>query len=285
MDKSWLNIKNRWDIRYIEGIDNFLGWAYSQPNVSTMIRCPCKGCRNTVFKARIQVRRDLLGKGFWESYKVWDLHGEVLVRVENSNAANNDEVNDENFEEDNIPEMIHDAFVYTNMEDMNSLPRDNEEPNGHARKFYKLLEDAETEIYPGCKKVSKLSFVVRLLHLKCLNHWSNKSVDALLSFFKEVLPEGSFVPNSFYEAKKVLRDLGLGYNKIDACENDCILYWREYANAESCPKCSKPRWNSKENGGKKVAHKVLRHFQTKTTEIVHGKRDIKKDEMAQRGMY
>lgn len=113
--------------------------------------------------------------------------------------------------------MIYDAFGYTNMEDMNSLPRDNEEPNVHARKFYKLLEDAEIEIYPGCKKVLKLSFVVRLLHLKCLNHWSNKSANALLSFFKE----GSFVQNYFYEVKKVLQDLGLGYKKIDACENDC----------------------------------------------------------------
>nr|XP_016479230.1 PREDICTED: uncharacterized protein LOC107800549 isoform X1 [Nicotiana tabacum]XP_016479237.1 PREDICTED: uncharacterized protein LOC107800549 isoform X1 [Nicotiana tabacum]XP_016479240.1 PREDICTED: uncharacterized protein LOC107800549 isoform X1 [Nicotiana tabacum]XP_016479244.1 PREDICTED: uncharacterized protein LOC107800549 isoform X1 [Nicotiana tabacum]XP_016479251.1 PREDICTED: uncharacterized protein LOC107800549 isoform X1 [Nicotiana tabacum] len=88
-------------------------------------------------------------------------------------------------------------------------------------------------------------------------------MDALLKFFKEVLREGSFVPNSFYEAKKVLQDLGLGYTKIDACENDCILYWREYANAESCPKCSKSRWKSKDTGGKKVAHKVLRHFPIK----------------------
>ncbi|OIT30114.1 hypothetical protein A4A49_52953 [Nicotiana attenuata] len=217
MDKNWLNIKNRCDIRYIEGIDDFLDWAYSQPNMSIMIRWPCKG----------------------------HLQGEVLVRVENSNVTNNDEVKDENVEEDNIPEMIHDVFGYMNKEDMNSLSRDNEEPNVHARKFYKLVEDVETEIYPGCKKVS-----------------NNKSVDALLIFFNEILLEGSFVPNSFYEAKKVLRDLGLGYNKINAHENDSILYWHEYANAESCHKCSKPRWN---------------------TEILYGKRDNKEDEMAQRG--
>ncbi|XP_019255076.1 PREDICTED: uncharacterized protein LOC109233657 [Nicotiana attenuata] len=88
-------------------------------------------------------------------------------------------------------------------------------------------------------------------------------MDDLLSFFKEVLPVESFVPNSFYEAKKVLRDLGLGYTKIDACQNDCILYWREHAYAQSCPECGESRWKSKENGGKKVAHKVLRHFPIK----------------------
>ncbi|KAK6784257.1 hypothetical protein RDI58_017711 [Solanum bulbocastanum] len=62
-------------------------------------------------------------------------------------------------------------------------------------------------------------------------------MDELLSFFKEVLPEESFVPSSFCEAKKFLHDLGLGYTKIDACQNDCILYWRDYANDQLCPKC------------------------------------------------
>ncbi|XP_075084162.1 uncharacterized protein LOC142167856 [Nicotiana tabacum] len=244
MDKSWLNIRNRVDQRYRDGVDNFLNWAFSQPTVSTMIRCPCKGCMNTEFKLRVGVRGDLLRKDFWDSYKVWDLHGEVSVRVETSSVVvSDDETENDSIEEDNI--------------------KYNEEPNIHATKFYELLEDAETELYPGCKKVLKLSFVVKLLHLKCLNHWSNKSMDALLSFFKEVLPEESFVANSFYEAKKVLCDLSLGYTKIDACRNDCILYWRDYADIQACPKCGKSRWKSEEHGGKKVAHKILRHFSIK----------------------
>ncbi|XP_016507785.2 uncharacterized protein LOC107825437 [Nicotiana tabacum] len=263
MDKSWLNIRNRVDQRYRDGVDNFLNWAFSQPTVSTMIRCPCKGCMNTEFKLRVGVRGDLLRKGFWGSYKVWDLHGEVSVRVETSSVVVSDDgAEDDSIEEDNISEMIHDACGYTNVEDNNNS-EDNEEPNIHATKFYELLEDAETELYPGCEKVSKLSFVVKLLHLKCLNRWSNKSMDALLSFFKEVLPDGSFVPNSFYEAKKVLCDLGLGYTKIDACRNDCILYWRDYADIQACPKCGKSRWKSEGHGGKKVAHKILRHFPIK----------------------
>ncbi|XP_070044168.1 uncharacterized protein [Nicotiana tomentosiformis] len=160
--------------------------------------------------------------------------------------------------------MIHDACGYTNVKDNNSNNSvDNEKPNVHATKFYKLLEDAETELYPGCKKVSKLSFVVKLLHLKCLNHWRNIWMDALLRFFREVIPEGSFVPIFFYEAKKVFCDLGLGYTKIDACQKDCILYWRDYTDVQACPKCGKSRWKSKEHGVKKVAHKILPHFSIK----------------------
>ena len=78
-----------------------------------------------------------------------------------------------------------------------------------------------------------------------------------------MLPEGSFVPKSFYEAKKVLSDLGLGYTKIDACKNDCILYWRDNDNDQSCSKCGESRWKSVERKGKKVAHKVLGHFAIK----------------------
>ena len=119
---------------------------------------------------------------------MWYLHGQVLLRDENSNVSSPDEVED-NSDEDDIIEMIHDACGRTTMEDNNTESENNEEPNFHAGNFYKLLEDDEKELYPGCKKVSKLSFVVKLLHLKCLNQWRNKSMDALLSFFKEVLPK------------------------------------------------------------------------------------------------
>ena len=216
-----------------------------------------------MFKLKIDVRGELLKKGFWDSYKVWDLHGEVLARVENSKVTRRDEVEYDSNEDDDITEIIHDTCAYTNVENNTNSSEGNEEPNINATKFYILLKDAQTELYPGCTKVSKLSFIVKLLHLKHLNHWSNKSMDELLCFFKEVLLDGAFVPTFFYEAKKVLCDLGLGYTKIDACQNDCILYWNDYSNAQSCPKCGKSRWKSQEHKGKKVSHKVLRHFPIK----------------------
>lgn len=106
-------------------------------------------------------------------------------------------------------------------------------------------------------------------------------MDELLRFFKEVLPEESIIPNFFYEAKKVLQDLGLGYTKIDACQKDCILYWHEYKCAKLYPKFGKSRWKLEEHKGKKVAHTFFN--QTKASKIVHGKRDSKEDEVAQGG--
>lgn len=40
------------------------------------------------------------------------------------------------------------------------------------------------------------------------------------------------MPNSFYDTKKAILGLGLGYEKIHACPNDCILNWRDLANVE-----------------------------------------------------
>uniref|UniRef100_A0A0E0PYI0 Transposase-associated domain-containing protein n=1 Tax=Oryza rufipogon TaxID=4529 RepID=A0A0E0PYI0_ORYRU len=53
---------------------------------------------------------------------------------------------------------------------------------------------------------------------------------------KEAFPEGAALPKNFYEAKKTVKSLGLGYINIHACENDCILFWKQYENYTSCPK-------------------------------------------------
>ena len=35
-------------------------------------------------------------------------------------------------------------------------------------RFQNILQDSDQELYPGCTKFSKLSFILRLFHLKCL---------------------------------------------------------------------------------------------------------------------
>ncbi|KAL0558956.1 hypothetical protein IC582_003545 [Cucumis melo] len=70
----------------------------------------------------------------------------------------------------------------------------------------------------------------------------------------------STIPSSFYEAKRKLRDLGLGYETIHACKYDCVLYWKEFADLQHCPTCGEARYKVNDNRGKKIPHKVLRHF-------------------------
>ncbi|KAL8107028.1 hypothetical protein AgCh_023727 [Apium graveolens] len=52
---------------------------------------------------------------------------------------------------------------------MLNLTYTNREPNLDARKFYRLVEDGNKLLYHGSKKFSRLSFLVRMYHWKCLN--------------------------------------------------------------------------------------------------------------------
>jgi hypothetical protein len=89
-----------------------------------------------------------------------------------------------------------------------------------------------------------------------------------MSLIKEALPKGEVLPKNFYEVKKFVKAIGIGYECIDACMNDCILFRGKYANAKSCPVCKSSRWKSVKCGddGRRVHRvpaKVIRHFPLK----------------------
>ncbi|TYK11884.1 uncharacterized protein E5676_scaffold177G00390 [Cucumis melo var. makuwa] len=84
---------------------------------------------------------------------------------------------------------------------------------------------------------------VGLMHVKVLNGWSNKSFDMLLELLRAAFPMcNSTIPSSFYEAKRKLRDLGLGYETIHACKYDCVFYWKEFADLQHCSTCGEARY-------------------------------------------
>ena len=142
--------------------------------------------------------------------------------------------------------------------DIEDLP-DSLEMND-VRRFDKLLDDAQRPLYVGCE-YTVLSFVIKMLHVKVYNKWSNVSFDMVMNVLKDVLPKcDEIVPWTLYEAKKFLRDLGLGYESIHACKYDCTLFWKEHANLENCPRCQEPRYKVNDGNGKKIAHKILRYF-------------------------
>jgi len=110
--------------------------------------------------------------------------------------------------------------------------------------------------------------LIRLLHIKLLREWTDRSFDLLLDLLNNALPEGSILPRNFHESKKLVKSIGLGYISIHACENDYILYWKDHNTSISCPKCKVSQWKSvrKSLDGKhvyKVPKKVLRYFPIK----------------------
>ena len=121
-----------------------------------------------------------------------------------------------------------------------------------------MSEEAEKLIYPGLN-ITKLSFLVTMYNLKVRNGWSDNGFSQLLSLLGDVLPKDNNIPNSMYEAKKILWVLSMEYEKIHTCPNDCILYWKEFVDARKCAVCETSRWkkNSKGEGKKRILTKVL----------------------------
>ncbi|XP_056698659.1 uncharacterized protein [Spinacia oleracea] len=138
-----------------------------------------------------------------------------------------------------------------------------------------LVEDMKAELYPGCTTYKRLEFIISLLHNKVSNKWTDKSFSMLLKSLHRAFNYDKHFPANAHQEKKYTRALGLDYVKIDACVNHCILYRKEFANEEKCPKCLAPIWKEKVvHGGDeysddedvdvqkatRVPQLILRHF-------------------------
>jgi hypothetical protein len=121
-----------------------------------------------------------------------------------------------------------------------------------------VMREAKRQLYPGCTKFSRFSFVVRLLHMKSLYRISNSAFSAHMKLLVEAFPEFNTLPKSYDEAKSILKELGLGYESIHVCYNNCVLFRKKYAKDDNCPVCGLSRWKDAER--KKIPQKVLRHF-------------------------
>ncbi|XP_052177584.1 uncharacterized protein LOC127791645 [Diospyros lotus] len=254
LNKSWINISNRLDPRYEQGIQEFIQFAYRHKSPEASIYCPCIKCVNRYFHKRDVVEEHLILNGFDTNYIIWTVHGELYVPHHSREEFQDQECNIG----DDMVGMIHDAH---------GVPINNVGSSEEATRFYELLEKAETELWPGCKNFTTLSFIVRLQHLKVLGGLSDKIFDMLLELLNEAFPEGVSLPRSYREAKKLSEDLGFKYYKYDACPNNCMLFWKDASKLDRCTFCGESRYKEYEvhvdddiTKMKKVASKQVRHF-------------------------
>ncbi|XP_060183139.1 uncharacterized protein LOC132613104 [Lycium barbarum] len=264
MDTTWMRCEDRLSDTYVNGVDSFLEFAFKHSELEGAIPCPCKKCNNVFHWPRGEVRDHLIINGIVKGYTRWLYHGEFAPKEKNTNS----EVRPEKVRKergDDIFEMIYDAAGPEIIDDSSGKFQhgDASEPTS---KNFKLLEDAAQQLYPGCETFSKLSLIVELFQIKCLFGISDKATDSILKLIKRALPSGEILPETFYGAKQLIRNLGLRYEKIHACENDCMLFWKHNAKAESCSVCGESRWKSvegpKTNGSAqgKTKNKIPRKF-------------------------
>ncbi|XP_048427890.1 uncharacterized protein LOC103955232 [Pyrus x bretschneideri] len=195
----------------------------------------------------------------------WRHHGEQNIGEKNV-AIGEEETEDEVI---GMHDFLNDVFVQPLTEE--NVGPSTEPPIGEGRPeevqtFCKLLEEADQDLWPGCKEFKKLEAVVRLYQIKCLSGMSDEIFTTLLELIKRMLSEGDCLPESCYKAKKLINDLGLSYVKIDACPNDCMIYWKDTSDLTVCSVCGKSRYkitNAEDSSRKKVAYKVMWYFPLK----------------------
>ncbi|XP_068319542.1 uncharacterized protein [Pyrus communis] len=266
MDKSWLTIPRNFEA-YTTGINLFLDQAVANGVGPDKFRCPCKRCCNRYTFVRNTIVEHLILYDMDKDYKnaCWRHHGEQNIGEQNVGIGE-EETGDEVI---GMHDFLNDVFVQPLTEE--GVGPSTEPPIGEGRPkevqtFFKLLEEADQDLWPGCKEFKKLEAVVRLYQIKCLAGMPDEIFTTLLELIKRMLPEGDCLPESCYKAKKLINDLGLSYVKIDACPNDCMIYWKDTSDLTMCSVCGKSRYkitNAEDSSREKVAAKVMWYFPLK----------------------
>ncbi|RID64077.1 hypothetical protein BRARA_E03035 [Brassica rapa] len=273
MDKSWIN-KSRLSRDYTNGVKKFLDFAFGKIKVD-MLKCPCNHCSLSKSKLRQDIEGDLMCFGFLSSYTEWVLPGEDVDTTGKATEilhAPDDSNSTANLLDDLFPRIDMNTDVGSSSSDQ-PIGADNPSSTNDETSFDELLADFNQNLYPGCTELTTLTFVLKLYHIKCMCGISDKGISMVLELLKEAFPKAKF-PNSFGDMKKVIRKLGLTYESIDACPNDCMLYWEANANRETCGICEASRWkggSSTASGEasqstkkvKQIPAKVLRYFPLK----------------------
>jgi hypothetical protein len=89
--------------------------------------------------------------------------------------------------------------------------------------------------------------MTRLMAIKSKFALSNNCYKELLNLISDVLPENHKMPKDMDQSKKLLSGLSMEYEKIDVCDNNCMLFWKETVSGKNCIVCGERRFVEVEN--------------------------------------
>ncbi|XP_022566278.2 uncharacterized protein LOC111210276 [Brassica napus] len=129
-----------------------------------------------------------------------------------------------------------------------------EEPNEeqYEERVFEDFEAANQPLYDGCVEgISQLYLASRLMKVKIDQNLAGSCMDEISQTFRDVLPQPNIAHGSYYEMKKLTKSLGLPVVKIDICEDNCMLFWKEDSGLLACRFCGKDRYHKNHGKGKR----------------------------------
>ncbi|XP_075473947.1 uncharacterized protein LOC142505006 [Primulina tabacum] len=292
-DRNWMyrRLENGFlTAEYCVGVESFVTFALSHPEclLNENICCLCnrKKCQNKIYLDEDTVKVHLGRYGFVPDYYNWFFHGEEYINPSypnlNMEAPSSfsflvappiaqttfpdffDTVEENvNFEEN--PEDENENFGEQNPA-INTVPEVPESPNSYIKSLYECIKSAEKEIWDGNPHGHSMLFVLaRLLKMKHEHNMSERNYNAMCQLMSELCPSDNYVPESFYATKKIIKDLGLPVEKIDACKNNCMIYWGVDDVLTECNLCEHLRYkrsrSRSQNPEKKgIPYKLMYYF-------------------------
>lgn len=101
-------------------------------------------------------------KRFIPNYKNWTTHGDLAdnsLSTSNIHEIPHDISHDmSNSQEDDMGGLLFDTFPFSGIDGF--VDEVDDMPNTDVEKFYKLVDDSQKDLYHGCTKFSKLSFII-----------------------------------------------------------------------------------------------------------------------------
>lgn len=157
------------------------------------IKCPCLKCDFKKWGTWDEIYVHLKNRHFPKNYKVWNRHGEGSS-TNAPQVVKRTHVAEDTFQPHNAMEnMVHDAFGFT-QSSSNSIDPSSENKKEELKsmwdedkvKFFELLKDVNQPLYDGCTNYSKLSFLTKFYHIKCLCGISDKEMTMIIELLKDV---------------------------------------------------------------------------------------------------
>jgi hypothetical protein len=83
---------------------------------------------------------------------------------------------------------------------------------------------------------------MRLMGIKSMYNFSNQCYNDIMKLIIDLIPGKHNMLKDLYQPKKIVSGLGMNYEKIDVCERNCMLFWKEHKNDTKCMHYGRSRY-------------------------------------------
>ncbi|KAL0388990.1 UNVERIFIED_CONTAM: hypothetical protein Scaly_0256100 [Sesamum calycinum] len=138
---------------------------------------------------------------------------------------------------------------------------------GLTDRFHVVVHAAEQPLWNGCTQ-SQLGVVTKLVDIKVDCHIFERIYDRTSQWADHILPYDHTLLFNYYNTKKLMKDLCLHMEKINAYKNSCMLYWKDNIDLEYYKFCGEVRYKStteRNHNLKKTPYAILRTVERRAT--------------------